>query len=145
MLRLVLDTNVALDWLVFADRRFAPIAALLAAGEGEVLTTAECRAEFERVLRYPVLKLEVHRQAEVAANYQARTREIATLPAPSGLPRCRDADDQKFLVLATAAGANWLLTHDRALLALARRLPGPSPTRIGTPMHLLAARGAAIS
>lgn len=143
MLRLVLDTNVALDWLVFADARFAPLAALIAQGGAEVLSTVECRAEFLRVLGYPVLKLDAARQAEVAAIYQARTRSIATPRAPLGLPQCRDADDQKFLVLATAAPAAWLLTHDRALLALARRLPPGLATRIATPKQMLASGPAA--
>ena len=34
--------------------------------------------------------------------------------------RCADPDDQPFIDLALAAGANWLLTRDKALLALAR-------------------------
>jgi predicted nucleic acid-binding protein len=40
--------------------------------------------------------------------------------APAGL-RCSDADDQVFIDLALAERAQWLLTHDRALLKLARR------------------------
>jgi predicted nucleic acid-binding protein len=35
--------------------------------------------------------------------------------------RCTDSDDQVFIDLALAEGARWLLTHDRALLKLARR------------------------
>jgi hypothetical protein len=38
------------------------------------------------------------------------------------VPRCADPDDQKFLALAANAGARWLLSRDRALLALAGRL-----------------------
>jgi predicted nucleic acid-binding protein len=37
------------------------------------------------------------------------------------LPRCRDPDDQRFLELAQACGAQWLLSRDRELLKLARR------------------------
>jgi predicted nucleic acid-binding protein len=45
------------------------------------------------------------------------------LAAPATLPglRCSDPDDQVFIDLAAEAGARWLLTHDRALLRLARR------------------------
>ena len=43
------------------------------------------------------------------------------------LPRCRDADDQKFLVLAARCHADLLITRDKLLLKLAhhRRLPPP--------------------
>lgn len=37
------------------------------------------------------------------------------------LPRCADPDDQKFLELALASGAQCLLSKDKALLQLARR------------------------
>ncbi|MBW8810763.1 MAG: PIN domain-containing protein, partial [Lysobacter sp.] len=37
------------------------------------------------------------------------------------LPRCADPDDQKFLELALAANARWLLSRDHALLVLGRR------------------------
>ena len=38
------------------------------------------------------------------------------------LPRCSDPDDQKFLTLALDAAADWLLTRDKVLLNLNRRL-----------------------
>jgi predicted nucleic acid-binding protein len=38
------------------------------------------------------------------------------------LPACRDPDDQKFLEAALASRADFLLTKDRALLDLARRV-----------------------
>jgi len=41
-------------------------------------------------------------------------------PSPSRL-HCTDADDQCFIDLALAQRARWLITHDRALLRLARR------------------------
>jgi predicted nucleic acid-binding protein len=34
---------------------------------------------------------------------------------------CRDPDDQKFIDLALAAKAQWLVSRDKALLALAKR------------------------
>ncbi len=137
-MKLVLDTNVALDWLVFDDARFQLIARRIAAGEAEVITTAACAAEFLRVLAYPALKLSAEAQAAAAAAYAARSRQLPEKDAPRGLPVCRDADDQKFLILAASAGADWLLTYDRALLALARRVPAAVPLQIATPLQLLA-------
>ncbi|MFT7776961.1 putative toxin-antitoxin system toxin component, PIN family [Roseateles sp.] len=34
---------------------------------------------------------------------------------------CRDPDDQKFIDLALAARARWLISRDKAVLALAKR------------------------
>jgi predicted nucleic acid-binding protein len=39
----------------------------------------------------------------------------------TGLPRCADPDDQKFMELALASGARWLLSKDHELLKLDRR------------------------
>jgi len=52
------------------------------------------------------------------------------------LPACRDPDDQKFLEAALAAGAAFLLTRDKALLELARRIEA---FRIVTPEGLATA------
>ena len=50
-------------------------------------------------------------------------RYAEVFPQPPTLPllRSTDPDDQVFIDLAVAVGARWLLTHDRALLRLARR------------------------
>ncbi len=52
------------------------------------------------------------------------------------LPVCSDPDDQKFLELALACGAAYLVTKDRALLELARRSDRALPFRIVTPGEL---------
>jgi predicted nucleic acid-binding protein len=52
-------------------------------------------------------------------------------PPVSGvrLPVCSDKADQKFLELARDAGAEVLITKDKALLKLARRRPRPACSR----------------
>src|SRR5690242_21540920 len=50
--RLVLDTNVWLDWLVFGDPSVAAIKAAVAANRAEVFIDAACEAELERALGY---------------------------------------------------------------------------------------------
>ena len=126
--RLVLDTHVWLDWLAFDDPSAAPLKAALAADRVEVYMDAPCEAELERVLGYPIGKVVAPK--EVQAERLAEARRVARRPqrAPAeaqlaSLPRCSDPDDQKFLELALAATADVLLTKDRALLALARRVP----------------------
>ncbi len=120
--RVVLDTNVWLDWLVFDDPGMAPLRSAVAAGQAEIVIDAACEAELIRVLTYPMQRWTLDSAAR--SRCLAQCRSIAVTIAPNsvpGLPNCADPDDQKFLELAAGAAAGWLLTKDRALLALNRR------------------------
>ena len=126
-MRLVLDTNVWLDWLVFDDPCVAPIRAAVAAGRAEICIDAACEAELERALGYDLgRKFTIDAQAQAACLAEcrrvARRIESACPEAERAqLPACRDPDDQKFMEAALAAKADFLVTKDRALLELARR------------------------
>ena len=124
--RIVLDTNVCLDLLVFDDPRVARLRDALRAGAVEAMTDAPCREEWRRVLAYPVLALPEARQAVALTEFDRLTtcQDGNAIPQAADaprLPRCRDPDDQKFLELALRSGARWLLTRDDQLLALGRR------------------------
>ena len=120
--RVVLDTNVCLDLFVFADPRCAPLDAALRARAVEAVTCPACEDEWHAVLGYPQLALEGTVRARAIAAFGARVRRLPEERAATlRLPRCADPDDQKFLELAARAGARWLLSRDRALLALHRR------------------------
>ena len=119
--RLVLDTNAWLDLLVFEDPACARLRAALAAGDAVAVGNACCRDEWQRVLTYPELALDQDAAARLHAAYDALAVDDASLPRRP-LPRCADPDDQKFLELACASGADALLTRDRALLVLDGRL-----------------------
>jgi predicted nucleic acid-binding protein len=124
--RLVLDTNVCLDLFVFGDAACAALRDALATGEVEAVADAACRDEWLRVLAYPPLALDAARRDAAAAAFDAclcllPATERRPAPATSRLPRCADPDDQKFLELAQACGAQWLLSRDNELLRLARR------------------------
>jgi len=134
--RLVLDTNVWLDWLVFDDPAIGPLRRAWQAGVIDLAIDGDCEAELERVLGYDLGRrsIDASRQAASLAECRRLARRVDaaasnTPDSPSfpgeaaTLPRCRDPDDQKFLVAALAAGAKALLTKDRALLTLARRAP----------------------
>ena len=124
--RLVLDTNVCLDLYVFGDASCAVLREALRSGAVVAVADAACRAEWRAVLTYPQLALDAARQAAALAAFDAQSwrlpdaerRNPIDLPK---LPRCADPDDQKFLELAQAGGARWLLSRDRELLKLARR------------------------
>ena len=133
--RVVLDTNVCLDLFVFADPRVAPLAAALADGALEAVTDDRCREEWRRVLGYPGLALDEAAQAEALAAYDRVLRCLDDVPLPCDirLPRCADPDDQKFLELALAARARWLLSKDKEVLRLGRRTARDGLFVIATP------------
>ena len=124
--RLVLDTNIWLDWLVFRDLSLLHLKKSVAEGQAEIVIDADCEAELERVLAYDLARHSLDTQAQVACLAECRriARRIDSA-APEAerrlLPRCVDPDDQKFLELALAARADVLLTKDHKLLELARR------------------------
>ena len=145
--RLVLDTNVWLDWLVFDDPAVRPLRAAVAARAAEVLIDAACEAELARVLAYPLRKppLDAAAQAACLAACRGVARRVApedTRARAAALPACRDPDDQKFLELALAASADLLVTKDRALLELGGRKRRPLPFRIATPEEAVRVLGA---
>lgn len=142
----VLDTNVLLSLYVFADSRFAPLRDQIETQRWQAVTNEACLAEFARVLNYPMFDLTVAAQEAAMSKYQRiaqsispPTQSTSTIP----LPRCTDADDQKFLELARDSRAKWLITSDRALLKLARRLTKSGMFGIITPEVALAAMPAA--
>jgi putative PIN family toxin of toxin-antitoxin system len=136
--RLVLDTNVWLDWLVFDDPQIAPLRAAREIGGVEVVIDADCREELRRVLGYTFRKSVLAAEVQAKALAECLRLTVPLVEPPEGtvlppLPLCRDKDDQKFLVLARAARADYLLTKDRALLELARRKHAHIGFRILTP------------
>jgi predicted nucleic acid-binding protein len=136
--RLVLDTNVCLDLFVFGDARCAVLHEALRAGAAEAITDAACRDEWLAVLAYPQLALDAARRDAAVAAFDARLHRLSAAqrkPAPEAgkLPRCADPDDQKFLELAQAGGAQWLLSRDNELLKLARRTRREHGFDIATP------------
>lgn len=143
--RLVLDTNVWLDWLVFDDPALAPLRTAYAQKRVSIFIDAPCTEELRRVLAYRLSK-SVLGAAEQEAAMILCLRVATPVTAPMGtglppLPDCRDPDDQKFLELARAAGAHALLTKDRALLELARRKYRPTGFAILTPQTWAAGQG----
>jgi putative PIN family toxin of toxin-antitoxin system len=146
-LRLVLDTNVWLDWLVFDDAGIAPLRAAVANAHAEIFIDAACEHELARVLAYPRKKklLDDAAQAACLAECRRVARDVKVEPAGAGpqLPVCRDPDDQKFLELARACRADFLVTKDALLLELARRKVRRAPFGIVTPNQLTGALAAA--
>ncbi|MGN6231423.1 MAG: putative toxin-antitoxin system toxin component, PIN family [Trinickia sp.] len=133
--RVVLDSNVWIDILVFDDRATRPIHAALERGELDAVIDERCLAELAHVLDYPqFVARAVDKAAALAA--VARLAALAQQAEPRDgppLPKCKDRDDQKFLELAHAARADWLVSKDRALLKLNKRTSRDFGFRIAEP------------
>jgi uncharacterized protein len=117
----VIDTNVALDWLVFADPGVQALRVAVEAGSVVWWSCAAMRAELARMVSHRDLG---HWAYDASAALALHDRLARTAPAPPPAPpslRCRDEDDQVFIELALDRHARWLVTRDRALLTLAAR------------------------
>ncbi len=132
-MRIVLDTNVVLDWLVFRDPGVAHIASALEQRAVTALTNEACEQELIRVLNYDMLALDERARNAVLEIYQSFVHRSADGGSGAALPLCSDRDDQKFLELARDARAQYLITKDKALLKLARARYGIRAFSIVTP------------
>ena len=131
--RIVLDTNVCLDLFVFHDPRWAPLLAAIESGTVEAVTRADCRDEYRVVLHYSHLPLDEDTRAMSAERFDALIKLVEPQPKLVRLPVCADRDDQKFLEVARDAGAEILITKDKALLKLARKTAQAGLFRIMVP------------
>ena len=120
---LVLDTNVVLDLLVFADPAVQGLHQALLDGRRRWLASAPMRSELDRVLAYPRIRAQCVARQRTALAVLAQFDRLACIQpiAKPALVRCRDPDDQCFVDLAVAHGAT-LLSRDDALLEMAKRL-----------------------
>lgn len=151
--RLVLDTNIVMDLLHFADPHTAALADGLNSGRLQCFTDAECLAELARVAGYPEFGLDLAAQNALLARYCRLAHRCEAGEAADGagdahahllhrpLPQCRDPDDQKFLILAGRCRADLLLTRDKALLRLDAS-PRIRPARTRLPFRIVTAAAA---
>ena len=120
----VIDTNVALDLLVFGEPQAAALAQALAQGRWRWIATVAMRNEFQRVLGYPrLVRWMAHHGITVAAALAGFDDGVQIVDAPDtapDAPQCADADDQMFVDLALAHHCP-LISKDQAVLALRGR------------------------
>jgi predicted nucleic acid-binding protein len=134
LLHVVLDTNVWLDWLLFADPDAVRVQLALATLPHTLLATNDTAAELFEVLHRPALA----RANKAIPIMQAQFHALATLvPTPPVCDRtallCSDRDDQKFIDLALAYPVSVLLSKDKAVLKLGRRLKHQPQVQIKHP------------
>jgi predicted nucleic acid-binding protein len=144
--KVVVDTNIVLDLLLFNAPAVAALHQALRAQALHWITTEAMRQELERVLHYPKIVARLHPPAThpnaasagpspahshhadgqhadhahaVLAQFDALTTRLAAAPKAHSV--CKDRDDQKFIDLAVQHQA-LLLSKDKAVLCMAKRL-----------------------
>ena len=128
----VLDTNVVLALYWFQDPRLGRLAHALQTGQLRWLATSEMRQELGRVLdraRGERATRGLRRTAHAehpgvqAVLQMFDSLAVQVTASPDGpTPRCTDEADQKFIDLALSSRSLWLLSRDRAVLKLRRKL-----------------------
>ena len=124
--RAVLDTNVVVSALLFAQGRLSWLRQAWQSGAVVPVVCRETASELIRVLAYPKFKLSAQERQELLSEFLPHAETAEVDPAGlAGLPICRDADDQIFVLLAASAQVSALVTGDSALLALRSALAIP--------------------
>ncbi len=121
-LPVVVDTNVALDWLLFSEPSVGPLFDAIGRGALRWVATQAMRDELSHVLGRG---LALQRGTPMYSALQrwdgaSRLVESSMLGSAQRLC-CSDPQDQMFIDLALSARARWLVTRDKALLKLAGR------------------------
>jgi putative PIN family toxin of toxin-antitoxin system len=122
--RVVIDTNVLLDWLVFREPAALVLGQAIQARQWMWCTTGPMLDELRLVLARPLPeRWQPAQKLALTIDVRGLDPTVHAPPAlaPRDVPICRDPADQMFIDLALHCRPCWLLTHDRALLALRRR------------------------
>lgn len=118
-MRVVLDTNVVLSALVFAGGALGPLRGAWQSARCVPLVSAVTVTELAQALAYRKFKLTAEEQRELLADYLPYATVVRMPARPPKTPDCRDPTDIPFLQLAVVGKADYLVTGDKDLLALA--------------------------
>ncbi len=126
VLSLVLDTNVLVSGLAYPASISGRILAAWRQGSLQVVLSRYILDEMIRVLpRLPRITMTAAEIRDLADSFMFLADIVE--PAPGTEEALRDAADQPILATLHAAEANYLVTSDKDLLALAGQYPILSP------------------
>lgn len=120
--RVVLDTNVILSTLVFASPRLSPLRYAWQGGQLLPIVSRATTHELITALAYPKFALAHDEIQELLTAYLPYCETISAPKTRANLPVCRDPHDQEFLILAAAAKADAIVTGDKDILTLRRKV-----------------------
>jgi uncharacterized protein len=119
-MRIVLDTNVLISALVSATGTAAQILARCQAGELELLISPANLTELRRVLAYPKIRKRLDytdTQIEAFVTFLEQSFIVLT-PLTEVRAVLADSDDDKFVALALAGEAQYIISGDDHLLRI---------------------------
>jgi len=134
--RVVIDTQTVLDWQFFIDPVCRTWTLPGPSAGWQWLATAAMRDELAHVLGRGFGPRWVTPTDQVLAFFDRHASLQLAAPPPAAwgrAMRCTDPDDQKFIDLAAASGAQWLISRDRAVLKLRKRAFALAQLRIASP------------
>lgn len=119
----VIDTNIVLDLLLFAEPAVEPLRQALQQQRLRWLAIPRMRNELERVLQYPQIAPRMAFYGHSPEQLLQRMDAVVQYVEPAGPAgvSCKDTDDQCFVDLAAAHQAI-LLSKDAQVLKLRKRL-----------------------
>ena len=116
--RLVLDTNVILDLLVFKDPSAEPLRLMLDAKTVDAVRSEASMLELIDVIQRPIFKLSKQEQDMILQAWESATRLLENTAIESAPFICRDLDDQIFLDMAYSIRPAVLFSKDLRVLEL---------------------------
>ena len=116
--RLVLDTNVILDLLVFKDPTAEPIRLLLNAKLVDAVRSEASMLELIDLIHRTTFKISQEEQDSILQTWECATRLLENAAIESAPFTCRDLDDQIFLDMAYSIRPALLLSKDLLVLEL---------------------------
>lgn len=119
-MRVVLDTNILISAFISAKAAPAQVFDLWQEGQLEIVTSQAALDELSRVLTYPRIRSRLRYSDEQILRFLQLLREYAVfleeLPVVKTI--VADPDDDKFLALAEASNASYVISGDDHLLSL---------------------------
>ena len=129
-MKVVLDTNVMVSALLKRDSIPARILTAVWDGQLQLLSSAPLLEELLRVLGYPKIRkrllaasIDIDQFLELLPFFVTEV-----VPDDGSAPMPRDPADRMVLATLIAGSADWLVTGDEDLLALADQFPILTPT-----------------
>ena len=116
--RLVLDTNIILDLLVFQDPAAEVIQMVLDAKLMEAVRTEASMLELMDVIQRPNFKLSKEQQQIILKQWESSSRLLDNSAIESAPFTCRDPDDQVFIDMAFSIRPALVLSKDLRVLEL---------------------------
>jgi putative PIN family toxin of toxin-antitoxin system len=118
-LKAVFDTNIIVSALVFRQGRVAWLREAWKVGDVIPVVSRSTLEELVRALAYPKFGLPPEDRRELLGDYLPYAEVIERELQETDFAACRDPEDRPFLALASAAGADALVSGDEHLLSLA--------------------------